>query len=172
MRSSKNVLCFAITAAVLIMPAAITYADVRIDRIEAPSGVISAFERDHPTAAVSEYWKIDENSMTMYLIKATYDMKTVSLVYTASGNLVRTMEEITVDMLPAEVRATIEVKYPDEQIMVAQKILDGVDTRYETEMTKKDSSVHRVLFDILGRVLSDKPVEKVKKSEIGETDLA
>jgi hypothetical protein len=146
--------------------AANIYADEKIDRVDMPSAVIYSFQREHSTANVIGYWRIQENSMTLYKVMETEQMKMVSLVYNAGGGLLKTIEESAVEMLPLEIIRSIGMKYPDEQVVETVKVMAGTNISYETEMMRSDNSIHKVVFDLAGEIVSDKPVDVMIKSRM------
>jgi len=163
MRVFNNAVCA--TVAALVMFAVIGFAADKMDKIdkaEVPSAVLSAFAKDYPMATVSEYWKMEENGMTVYKIKATDNMKTMDAVYNMSGSLVKTMEEMPMDMLPTEVQTAVKSKYPDETVKMSEKVMMGNETQYEVELMKMDNATHKVMFDTMGNVVSDKAMEGMK----------
>jgi hypothetical protein len=165
MTISKNTVFPIIVSAILaaIAAAAIYAAEERIDEKDVPSAVLSAFQREYPSATVADYWKTEENGAFEYEIKETDNMQTMEVVYRADGRKVKTIAEISIDSLPARVQNSVKTRYAGEQINMAEKVRIGDETQYEVQLVRKDNRIHLVVFDIYGTELSERPLEGIRR---------
>jgi len=129
----------------LMMVAAIitslTFAQ-KLKEKDVPTQVKSSFQKQYPNAKETKWEKEDGNYEAEFEIEeADY-----SVLIDASGNILETELEISIEALPANVKDYVVKNYSGQKIKEAAKITDakGIVT-YEAEIKEKD-----LIFDSNG----------------------
>jgi len=112
-----------------------------------PEAVQSALQKNNPNAKEVKWEKEKGNYEAGFEVSKTDH----SVLIDASGSIIETEVEISIDALPKNARTYVTQKYPGKKIKEAAKITDakGVVT-YEAEVTGKD-----LIFDASGKFLKE-----------------
>lgn len=133
-----------------------------IKESDVPAAVVSAFKKQYPNVKEVEWEKEGDNyEAEIELVQVPMDGKgkkrevEKSLEYTATGELVKTEEQIEIKALPAAINDYVNKNYPGKKIKEASKITEANGTiKYEAEVEKQD-----LIFDANGAFL-DKEATK------------
>lgn len=127
-----------------------------IKESDVPAAVVSAFKKQYPNVKEVEWEKEGDNyEAEIELVQVPMDGKgkkrevEKSLEYTATGELVKTEEQIEIKALPAAINDYVNKNYPGKKIKEASKITEANGTiKYEAEVEKQD-----LIFDANGAFL-------------------
>lgn len=127
-----------------------------IKESDVPAAVVSAFKKQYPNVKEVEWEKEGNNyEAEIELVQVPMDGKgkkrevEKSLEYTATGELVKTEEQIEIKALPAAINDYVNKNYPGKKIKEASKITEANGTiKYEAEVEKQD-----LIFDANGAFL-------------------
>lgn len=127
-----------------------------IKESDVPAAVVSAFKKQYPNVKEVEWEKEGNNyEAEIELVQVPMDGKgkkrevEKSLEYTATGELVKTEEQIEIKALPAAINEYVNKNYPGKKIKEASKITEANGTiKYEAEVEKQD-----LIFDANGAFL-------------------
>lgn len=127
-----------------------------IKESDVPAAVVSAFKKQYPNVKEVEWEKEGDNyEAEIELVQVPMDGKgkkrevEKSLEYTATGELVKTEEQIEIKALPAAINDYVNKNYPGKKIKEAYKITEANGTiKYEAEVEKQD-----LIFDANGAFL-------------------
>lgn len=127
-----------------------------IKESDVPAAVVSAFKKQYPNVKEVEWEKEGNNyEAEIELVQVPMDGKgkkrevEKSLEFTATGELVKTEEEIEIKALPAAINEYVNKNYPGKKIKEASKITEANGTvKYEAEVEKQD-----LIFDANGAFL-------------------
>ncbi|MBN8692347.1 MAG: PepSY-like domain-containing protein [Bacteroidetes bacterium] len=127
-----------------------------IKESDVPTAVVSAFKKQYPNVKEVEWEKEGDNyEAEIELVQVPMDGKgkkrevEKSLEYTATGELVKTEEQIEIKALPAAINDYVNKNYPGKKIKEASKITEANGTiKYEAEVEKQD-----LIFDANGAFL-------------------
>lgn len=132
----------------LVAMAGVSFANAqKVSDKEVPTVVKSAVQKKYPNAKELKWEKEKGNyEVGFELAKTDY-----SVLINASGNILETEVEISIDELPANVKAYVSKHYAGQKIKEAAKIADskGIVT-YEAEVNGKD-----LIFDKSGKFLKE-----------------
>jgi hypothetical protein len=104
--------------------------------------VKSAFQKQYPDAKEVKWEKENGNYEVEFELKETEH----SVLFDASGNIIETEIEISIDALPANAKDYVSKNYSGQKIKEAAKITDAKGTvTYEAEIKGKD-----LIFDSNG----------------------
>jgi len=93
-----------------------------------------------------------KDGQTVYKVKYKKDGREHELKVSAAGDLLELEEKVTLDELPAAVRATVEEETAGGEIKKLEKETEGGKTFYEVKF-KKDGKKHEVEINPDGSVL-------------------
>ncbi len=127
-----------------------------IKESEVPAAVKEALKKQYPNVKEVEWEKEGNNyEAEIELVQVPMDGKgkkrevEKSLEYTATGELVKTEEQIEIKALPAAINDYVNKNYPGKKIKEASKITEANGTiKYEAEVEKQD-----LIFDANGAFL-------------------
>jgi len=112
-----------------------------------PAPVKTAFQKQYPNAKETKWEKENDNYEADFEIEET----DYSVLMDASGNILETELEISIDALPANVKNYVSKNYSGKKIKEAAKITDAKGTvTYEAEIKGKD-----LLFDSNGNFIKE-----------------
>lgn len=112
---------------------------------DVPDAVKDSFKKSHPAATVKKWEKEKENYEAEFMTGKTE----TSVLMDATGKLLETETEISVDQLPKAVNDYIAKNLPGKKIKEASKITDAKNTvTYEAEIAEAD-----YIFDANGSFL-------------------
>jgi hypothetical protein len=115
-----------------------------------PAAVRSAFEKKYPTARIKECAKEIEKGKTAYEISSVEGNKSRDILYYPDGRLIVVEETILIESLPAAVKQAVAKKYPQGEIILAEKLMRGSAATYEFQIKYKGKTVE-VAFDPQGK---------------------
>ena len=131
---------------VAVMTASLTFAQ-KIQERDVPNLVMAAFQQEYPKAKETK-WEMESPNY-----EAEFEMEEVeySVLIDASGNLLDTEAEISIDALPSNVKEYVSKNYSGLKIKEAGRITDANGTvSYEAEVKGKD-----LLFDSNGKFVKE-----------------
>jgi hypothetical protein len=125
-----------------------------IAKAQVPAPVISAYNKAYPGNTPKTFTKTTKGGTVRYGIAST-DKNGQAIrhaVYTSAGNMIEMDETITAADLPAAVQATITAQYPDQKILISQRITRDKATQYGVTVSGSDHLTH-VILDANGTVI-------------------
>jgi hypothetical protein len=145
---------YLLSATVLLL-AATTFAQEKKEKNDKPpAAALAAFQKAYP-GAIKVKWEKEEGDFEVNFVHAKKEM---SAVYSATGTLKESEEEIEAAMLPAAASTYIKEHFKGAKIKEAAKITKATgEVTYEAEVNESD-----VIFDKDGKFVK---VEKEKAKE-------
>ncbi len=119
---------------------------------EVPAAVTEAAAKRYPKAQIAGWSKEVEDGKTTYEASIA-DRSKRDVVFAEDGSLVAVEEAIRISSLPAEVKRTLETKYPGAVVAKAEKIYHGDEIQYEVALRK--TSKKEILLTSAGKVLKE-----------------
>lgn len=115
-----------------------------------PVAVRSAFEKTYPRARIKGCAKELEKNKTAYEISSVEGKKARDVLYYPDGRLIVVEETIAIGSLPTAVRQAVHKKFPNGEIILAEKLMRGSAVTYEFQIRHKGKTVE-VAFDPQGK---------------------
>jgi uncharacterized membrane protein YkoI len=139
-----------LAGAVLLLGAAtLGAADKKISANDLPPAVAKAVQEATKGAAIKGYSKEVENGKTMYEVETTVNGHTRDLLFDAAGTLVTTEEAVTLDSVPALVKAAFEAK---GKVLLVETVTTGGKVTYEAQV-EKNGKKSEVTVDAAGKAI-------------------
>jgi hypothetical protein len=118
--------------------------------VNVPKDVKDAFAKKFPTVKWEKWSKENDKTLEAEFV---LDGKTVSALFSLDGTWMETEEEIAVDVLPQEVKATLEAKFAKMTVKECEKVTKSNSSlTYELEI-KTAEGVKEVVFNPQGEIL-------------------
>jgi len=118
--------------------------------VNVPKDVKDAFAKKFPTVKWEKWSKENDKTLEAEFV---LDGKTVSALFSLDGTWMETEEEIAVDVLPQEVKATLEAKFVKMTVKECEKVTKSNSSlTYELEI-KTAEGVKEVVFNPQGEIL-------------------
>jgi hypothetical protein len=164
-----------ITLSAVIVSITSVYAQ-KIKEADVPPSVKEEFKKQFPDVKKAEWEKEDANYEAEFKVSrvamdnsnAKKEEIEKSVVFSASGELLETEEEIKVSALPTSVSEYVSKNYAGYKLEEAAKITDNKGAvTYEAEIEKGKEELD-LLFDATGAFIkkeTEKPDEKDKKKD-------
>ena len=133
----KTMLRLITCVAPVVLLAALTLAQEKVDASKLPPKVAEALKTRFPGATITQVTKETENGEVIYDIEMTKDGKKHEMDCKEDGTLVDIQNEIAVQDLPAAAVNAIKAKYPNSTIKEVGEILvvkDKKETRDHFEV--------------------------------------
>lgn len=118
--------------------------------VNVPKDVKDAFAKKFPAAKWEKWSKENDKTLEAEFV---LNGKTVSALFSLDGTWMETEEEIAVDMLPQEVKATLGAKFAKMTVKECEKVTKSDSSlTYELEI-KTAEGVKEVVFNPQGEIL-------------------
>jgi putative PepSY-like beta-lactamase-inhibitor len=114
-----------------------------------PVAVRSAFEKAYPKARIKGCAKELEKSKTAYEISSVEGKKGRDVLYYPDGRVIVVEETIAIGILPTPVKQAVHKKFPNGEIILAEKLMRGSAVTYEFQIKHKGKIVE-IAFDPKG----------------------
>lgn len=153
---------FLIFALVVLSACALFAAEEREKQVaesQVPQAVLKAFTESYPGTTVKEYAEEKEDNNTFYEISCKFQERHIDVLYKVDGSVSEIEEGISEDTLPAAVKATINKKFKDAIINLAEKKLQDGKTFYEVKLTTGDDK-YEVLFTDAGKLIEKAEIQE------------
>ncbi len=138
-----------------------THKEQHLSKKDLPAAVMTAFQKQYPTASIKEVGKEDADNTTFYEIESIDGKSKRTVLYSADGNLAEIEEVISAKQLPDTARAVIARDYPKGDLEGAEKVTKGGITSYEVKIENGKKNIEAV-FDSAGILIN---TEKVTDTE-------
>jgi uncharacterized membrane protein YkoI len=136
-----------LAGAVILLGATPGAADKKISAKDLPSAVAKAVQEETKGATIKGYSKEVENGKTMYEVETTMNGHARDLLFDAAGALVTTEEAVTLDSVPAPVKAAFEAK---GNVLLVETVTTAGKVTYEAQI-EKNGKKSEVTADAAGK---------------------
>jgi uncharacterized membrane protein YkoI len=123
-----------------------------------PPAVQNGIQAETKGATIKNISKEVEDGKTQYEVETTVNGKSRDLTFDSAGTTIEIEQEVTLDSIPAPVRAAIEKKTAGGKITKVETVTRGKTTTYEATFTTKAGKTSEVAVNADGSVA--KSVEK------------
>lgn len=127
-----------------------------IEEKEVPPEVISAFERTYPNAEVVGCSREMRGESLVFEIESRECGTRRDIIYSPDGFALEVEESIAPGALPAAVRRSLSVKYPEGRIAAAERFITGHQRFYDVNMVQNDEKLE-VRLDEKGNIVKVTP---------------
>jgi uncharacterized membrane protein YkoI len=134
-------------AALLLLSSWALGADKKITAKELPPAVAKAVQEETNGATIKGYSKEVENGKTMYEVETTVNGHTRDLLFDAAGKLVTAEEAVTLDAVPAPVKAAFEAK---GKVLLVETVTTAGKMTYEAQV-EKNGKKSELVVDAAGK---------------------
>jgi uncharacterized membrane protein YkoI len=136
-----------LAGAVILLGATLGAADKKISAKDLPPAVAKAVQEETKGATIKGYSKEIENGKTMYEVETTVNGHARDLLFDAAGTLVTTEEAVTLDSVPAPVKAAFEAK---GKALLVETVTTAGKVTYEAQI-EKNGKKSAVTVDAAGK---------------------
>jgi uncharacterized membrane protein YkoI len=136
-----------LAGAAILLGATLGAADKKISAKDLPPAVAKAVPEETKGATIKGYSKEVENGKTMYEVETTVNGHARDLLFDAAGTLVTTEEAVTLDSVPAPVKAAFEAK---GKVLLVETVTTAGKVTYEAQI-EKNGKKSEVTADAAGK---------------------
>lgn len=127
----------------------------KIPEKEVPPAVLAAFQKAYPEATMKAFARENEDGRTFYEIESIDGGRARDVLYLADGGVVEIEESVSEAELPASVKATLEKRHPQRQMVKVEKTNRGSTITYEVNL-RKGKDKYELVIEPGGRVVKEK----------------
>jgi uncharacterized membrane protein YkoI len=136
-----------LAGAAILLGATLGAADKNISAKDLPPAVVKAVQEETKGATIKGYSKEVENGKTMYEVETTVSGHARDLLFDAAGTLVTTEEAVTLDSVPAPVKAAFGAK---GKVLLVETVTTAGTVTYEAQI-EKNGKKSEVTVDAAGK---------------------
>jgi uncharacterized membrane protein YkoI len=120
----------------------------KIQRKDLPAAVQSAVQREEMNGATIKNITADkEGGQTVYEVETIVGGHTRDVIFDAAGTVIESEEEVSIDAVPAPVKAALEAR---GTVMKVETVTKGAKVTYEAQV-EKNGKKSEVTVDAAGR---------------------
>ena len=121
------------TAALALAAAGLIAADKKIQAKDLPPAVQKAVQEEAKGAAIKGYSREIEGGKTMYEVETMIGGHSRDLLFDATGHLVSVEEAVSLEAVPAAVKAAFEAR---GNVLLVETVTKGTTVTYEAQVQK------------------------------------
>lgn len=154
MRQIRTVVCAAmVTSTVLVSVTLARESKVALDQL--PKAVTETIQARFPAADLQKAAKEVSDSQTLFEVSLKHKSQQYDVSVTADGKIVEIERVISEKDLPPAVRKTLDDKYPQATITVAEEVTKGTAVTFEVLLVTTDKKSMEAVLDPAGKLLEE-----------------
>jgi hypothetical protein len=135
--------------------------------VEAPKAILSAFQKAYPKAEIKNVSKEVKEGVTYYEVESVDGGNRRDLLYKEDGTVFEIEEGLSAEAIPANIKKSLDTKFPEGEIRKAEKITKGGSVQFEILMENQEENLE-VVIDASGKIISQSNISENDEENEGD----